>query len=140
MSLLALSSERPMSGYNYPVPDNPLVLPARRKTTTTVEPEKAGNNYSVSTEQPLLTSTEQKISTTTKQISSQQEKIGYNDIVPENPLTLPPRILTTTLSTTIGGFPIEIETQISKHISFTYKLAYFGFDFDRKLTYYHIII
>ena len=123
MSLLALSSERPMSGYNYPVPDNPLVLPARRKTTTTVEPEKAGNNYSVSTEQPLLTSTEQKISTTTKQISSQQEKIGYNDIVPENPLTLPPRILTTTLSTTIvttiGGFPIEIETQISKLITYS---------------------
>ena len=44
MTLLALSSERPMSGYIYPVPDNPLVLPARRsKTTTTAKPEEAGN-------------------------------------------------------------------------------------------------
>ena len=126
MSLLALSSERPMSGYNYPVPDNPLVLPARRKTTTTVEPEKAGNNYFVSTEQPLLTSTEQKISTTTKQISSQQEtKIGYNDIVPENPLTLPPRILTTTSSTTIvtttGQFPMFKEMPLTIKLTLPIK-------------------
>jgi len=42
MSLLALSMERPMAGYNYAVPDNPLVLPKRpaRKTTTSKPPEK----------------------------------------------------------------------------------------------------
>ena len=33
MSLLALSFERPLAGYNYQVPDNPLVLPKRRTTT-----------------------------------------------------------------------------------------------------------
>ena len=33
----------------------------------------------------------------------------------------------------LGGFPIEIETQISKLITFA-KLAYFGFNFDWKST------
>merc|ERR1712038_1916486 len=41
MSLLSLSMEMPMAGYNYAVPGNPLVLPKRpaRKTTTS-KPEK----------------------------------------------------------------------------------------------------
>lgn len=40
MSLLALSIERPLPSYNYPVPDNPLVLPKR---TTTSKPEEGGS-------------------------------------------------------------------------------------------------
>jgi len=50
MSLLALSFERPLAGYNYQVPDNPLVLPKRRtttqsSTTTTSKPPEEGGTY-----------------------------------------------------------------------------------------------
>ena len=59
MGLLTLSSQRPMSqkGYNYPIPDNPLILPPRQKTIAKTETEEVGIKYPVP-EQPTL---EQKI-------------------------------------------------------------------------------
>ena len=55
MSLLALSFERPLAGYNYQVPDNPLVLPKRRRTTTTSKPEVGGAyNYPVPEDSLIL--------------------------------------------------------------------------------------
>ena len=96
MSLLTLSFERPLAapGYNYPVPDNPLVYPRpirRKTTTTTVRPEKADIK-----DQPPFLEQEQK-----------QEEEGYNYPIPENPLTLPPRrkTTTTTVASTTVTFP-----------------------------------
>ena len=55
MSLLALSFERPQAGYNYQIPDNPLVLPKRRRTTTTSKPEVGGAyNYPVPEDSLIL--------------------------------------------------------------------------------------
>ena len=95
MSLLTLSFERPLAapGYNYPVPDNPLVYPRpirRKTTTTTVRPEKADIK-----DQPPFLEQEQK-----------QEEEGYNYPIPENPLTLPPRRKTTT--TTVASTTVTI--------------------------------
>jgi len=62
MGLLTLSSQRPMSqkGYNYPIPDNPLILPPRQKSTiaSKTETEEVGIKYPVLPEQLTL---EQKI-------------------------------------------------------------------------------
>ncbi len=71
----------PQEGYNYPVPDNPLVLPPRR-TTTTEKPEEEGYNYPVP-QNPLVFPTKKPVAT--------PEPEGYNYPVPENPLTLPTR-------------------------------------------------
>jgi len=91
MSLLALSIEKPMAGYNYAVPDNPLVLPKRR--TTTSKPEKeapttttVAYSYPVP-EDPLVL---QRKENNNVNVKNEQEVIQtYQYPVPENPLQIP---------------------------------------------------
>lgn len=78
------------AGYNYPVPDNPLVLPTRKTTTTTTtsKPEKEeGYNYPVP---------ENALSVSTTTTTTTTEAAGYSYVTPENPLTLPTKATTTT--------------------------------------------
>ena len=79
MSLLALSFERPLAGYNYQVPDNPLVLPKRRPrttttTTTTSKPEEGGT-YDPLPEDSLILPTKNTLSADKKQAKKTPTKV-----------------------------------------------------------------
>ena len=113
MGLLTLSSQRPMSqkGYNYPIPDNPLILPPRQKTIAKTETEEAGIKYPVP-EQPTL---EQKIEESVQKSDDYMEpesSLLYTSVASEakedaegNTQTLPPYVRNSaaTTPTTLKG-------------------------------------
>lgn len=132
MSLLALSIERPMAGYNYPVPDNPLVLPKRTtttSTTTTSKPEEGVSSRLPLPEDSLILPTKNTATTTKKQPSpakntatTEQEVTstepvqckaddascqGYEYPTPENPLVLPSKKVEEPLETYQPQKPVK---------------------------------
>ena len=117
MGLLTLSSQRPMSqkGYNYPIPDNPLILPPRQKSTiaSKTETEEVGIKYPVLPEQLTL---EQKIEESDVQKSDDymepESSLLYTSVASEakedaevNTQTLPPYVRNSaaTAPTTLKG-------------------------------------
>ena len=106
-SILAVAHSAPVGqGYNYQVPDNPLVLPKKKGTTipntklitTTIEASPLVKN--LPTSPPDVDADFS--STLVETIKPSTTKEGYDYSVPENPLNLPVgERTTTTTSTTI---------------------------------------
>ena len=108
-------SYEPVTGYEYPVPENPLLLPTKPTTTTTATTTHVPD--CIPEEEASTGRNPEFLDSGVPLCPSDEPVTGYEYPVPENPFTLPTKPTTATTTTTI---PVTTTTPATTTTTTTY--------------------